>query len=58
MIIPLLQEFLRPIVTPFELFLALRAEPFWPGSYILDFKRVIDLQAATNSEDGMWTLNQ
>lgn len=47
------QEFLRPIVTPFELFLALRAEPFWPGSYILDFERVINLQTSRNSEDCM-----
>ncbi|KAF8517621.1 diphthamide biosynthesis protein [Gautieria morchelliformis] len=45
------KEFLRPIVTPFELFLSLSPEPSWPGNYILDFEHVVEHQAATNSKD-------
>ncbi|KAL4254186.1 2-(3-amino-3-carboxypropyl)histidine synthase subunit 2 [Abortiporus biennis] len=36
------KEFLRPIVTPYELEIALRREPDWTGRYILDFKQVIN----------------
>ncbi|KAF8585866.1 diphthamide biosynthesis protein [Ramaria rubella] len=45
------KEFLRPIVTPFELSLALSAEPAWPGDYILDFERVIEHQARSHPND-------
>lgn len=36
------QEFLRPIVTPFELEIALGLAPAWDGRYILDFDKVLD----------------
>ena len=35
------QEFLRPIVTPFELQIALQAEPDWTGRYVLDFEQLL-----------------
>ena len=35
------QEFFRPIVTPFELEMALGVVPAWSGRYILDFEKVI-----------------
>ncbi|GJJ15180.1 hypothetical protein Clacol_009456 [Clathrus columnatus] len=46
------KEFYRPIITPFELYLALNGEPIWPGNYILDFEQVMRLQkeVATHSE--------
>ncbi|TFK67322.1 diphthamide biosynthesis protein [Pluteus cervinus] len=33
--------FLRPIVTPYELEVALRAEQSWTGRYVLDFEQVL-----------------
>ncbi|GLB42706.1 putative required for the first step in the synthesis of diphthamide, a post-translational modification of histidine which occurs in translation elongation factor 2 [Lyophyllum shimeji] len=35
------KEFLRPIVTPFELEVALGAAPSWTGRYVLDFDRLL-----------------
>ncbi|RDB21855.1 Diphthamide biosynthesis protein 2 [Hypsizygus marmoreus] len=35
------KEFLRPIVTPFELEVALRSEQSWTGRYVLDFERLL-----------------
>ncbi|KAH9929211.1 diphthamide biosynthesis protein [Fomitopsis serialis] len=35
------KDFLRPIVTPYELEVALRAEQSWTGRYVLDFDRVL-----------------
>ncbi|KZT42525.1 diphthamide biosynthesis protein [Sistotremastrum suecicum HHB10207 ss-3] len=35
------KEFYKPIVTPFELMLALNSEHVWTGDYDLDFERVI-----------------
>lgn len=50
------KEFYRPIITPFELFLALNDEPIWPGNYILDFEHVIEMQKSDDNgqelEDG------
>lgn len=37
-----IQEFLRPIVTPYELEIALQTEPEWTGEYVLDFKQILD----------------
>ncbi|GJE95962.1 diphthamide biosynthesis protein [Phanerochaete sordida] len=34
------RDFLRPIVTPFELEIALQDEPEWTGRYVLDFGRL------------------
>lgn len=39
---PGLQEFLRPIVTPFELELALTSKA-WTGDYILDFAQLLEM---------------
>ncbi|KZT66950.1 diphthamide biosynthesis protein [Daedalea quercina L-15889] len=35
------KDFLRPIVTPYELEIALRAEQSWTGRYVLDFDKVL-----------------
>ena len=35
------QDFFRPIVTPFELQLALQTSPMWTGEYMLDFEEVL-----------------
>ena len=35
------QDFFRPIVTPFELQLALQPSPTWTGEYVLDFEEVL-----------------
>ena len=36
-----MQEFYRPIVTPYELEVALQAEGTWNGRYVLDFGRLL-----------------
>ena len=38
-----IQDFLRPIVTPYELEVALKEEPAWSGQYILDFDQLLTL---------------
>lgn len=35
------QEFYRPIITPYELEVALQAEGTWSGRYVLDFGRLL-----------------
>jgi hypothetical protein len=35
------QDFLRPIVTPYELEVAMQAEQSWTGRYVLDFGRLL-----------------
>ncbi|PPQ67619.1 hypothetical protein CVT26_006829 [Gymnopilus dilepis] len=35
------KEFLRPIVTPYELEVAMQAEQSWTGRYVLDFERLL-----------------
>ncbi|KAH9994336.1 putative diphthamide synthesis protein-domain-containing protein [Russula compacta] len=35
------KDFFRPIVTPFELQLALQPSPMWSGEYVLDFDEVL-----------------
>ena len=35
------QDFLRPIVTPYELEIAMQAEQSWSGRYVLDFERLL-----------------
>ncbi|KAG0698784.1 putative diphthamide synthesis protein-domain-containing protein [Suillus ampliporus] len=35
------KEFLRPIITPFELEVALQAEGTWSGRYVLDFGKLL-----------------
>lgn len=41
------QEYLRPIITPYELELALQSEPTWSGKYVFDFEEIL---AAASSE--------
>ncbi|KAL5524260.1 DPH2 [Sanghuangporus sanghuang] len=43
------KDYLRPIVTPFELELVLQPEPEWTGKYIFDFEEL--LSKATLDED-------
>jgi diphthamide biosynthesis protein 2 len=42
-----MQEFYRPIITPYELEVALQAEGTWSGRYVLDFGRLL-------AEYGCW----
>lgn len=42
-----IQEFYRPIITPYELEVALQAEGTWDGRYVLDFGRLL-------AEYGCW----
>lgn len=52
------KEFLRPIITPFELEVALQAEGTWSGRYVLDFEKLLasdsgnDLGSATEDSGG------
>ncbi|KAI0052230.1 diphthamide biosynthesis protein [Auriscalpium vulgare] len=46
------KEFLRPIVTPFELQIALQPEPVWTGEYILDFEKILAQDATASSTPG------
>ncbi|PFH52498.1 hypothetical protein AMATHDRAFT_140010 [Amanita thiersii Skay4041] len=36
------KDFLRPIVTPYELEIALQAKQSWTGKYVLDFGKLLD----------------
>jgi len=40
------RDFLRPIITPFELEVALQAEQSWTGRYVLDFEKLLAESAA------------
>ncbi|KZT04025.1 diphthamide biosynthesis protein [Laetiporus sulphureus 93-53] len=44
------KDFLRPIVTPYELEIALRAEMGWTGRYILDFDKLLAENVETEDE--------
>jgi diphthamide biosynthesis protein 2 len=45
------QEYLSPIVTPFELELALQDEMAWTGRYVLDFEAILaESKAAKNAD--------
>lgn len=35
------QDFYRPIITPYELEVALQAEQSWTGKYVLDFEKIL-----------------
>lgn len=35
------QDFYRPIITPYELEIALQSEPSWTGKYVLDFEKLL-----------------
>jgi len=45
------KDFLRPIVTPFELQLALQPSPTWTGEYVLDFDQVLAREPPKHSSD-------
>ncbi|KAJ7915659.1 putative diphthamide synthesis protein-domain-containing protein [Mycena leptocephala] len=46
------RDFLRPIITPFELEVALQAEQSWTGRYVLDFEKLLaESRAEDTSED-------
>ncbi|KAG6805844.1 hypothetical protein H0H92_013774, partial [Tricholoma furcatifolium] len=46
------KDFLRPIVTPFELEVALQSTPNWTGRYVLDFERLLEDASQDEPEDG------
>lgn len=43
---------MRPIVTPYELEVALRAEQSWTGRYVLDFEKLL---SESKDEASMYT---
>ncbi|KAG6907507.1 hypothetical protein DXG01_008651 [Tephrocybe rancida] len=46
------KEFLRPIITPFELEIALQSTPNWTGRYILNFESILaDAPGASAGDD-------
>ncbi|KAH9017780.1 diphthamide biosynthesis protein, partial [Lactarius deliciosus] len=45
------KDFFRPIVTPFELQLALQRSPTWTGEYVLDFDQVLAREPPKHDED-------
>ncbi|KAF9240828.1 putative diphthamide synthesis protein-domain-containing protein [Melanogaster broomeanus] len=44
------KEFFRPIITPYELEVALQAEGTWSGRYVLDFGRLIAEYASADAD--------
>ncbi|TRM66754.1 putative diphthamide synthesis protein-domain-containing protein [Schizophyllum amplum] len=44
------KDFMCPIVTPFELQVALQPEPEWTGRYVLDFEQLLAESALQDSE--------
>jgi diphthamide biosynthesis protein 2 len=45
------KDFFRPIVTPFELQLALQPSPTWTGEYVLDFDQVLARESGQHSRN-------
>ncbi|KAJ7605240.1 putative diphthamide synthesis protein-domain-containing protein [Mycena polygramma] len=45
------RDFLRPIITPFELEVALQAEQSWTGRYVLDFERLLAESAVADPDE-------
>jgi diphthamide biosynthesis protein 2 len=41
-----IKDFLRPIITPYELEIALKAEQSWTGQYVLDFEKLLSNHAS------------
>ncbi|AQZ18309.1 DPH2 (YKL191W) [Zygosaccharomyces parabailii] len=51
-ILDIYNEFYKPIVTPYELTLALNDEVTWTGDWVLDFKEVLhDIEKQTKNSD-------
>ncbi|KAF9530121.1 diphthamide biosynthesis protein [Crepidotus variabilis] len=55
------KEFLRPIVTPYELELALQSQLNWTGRYVLDFGQILaeseNLETSPKQQDGPSTFS-
>ncbi|KAI0077998.1 diphthamide biosynthesis protein [Panus rudis PR-1116 ss-1] len=49
------KEFLRPIITPYELEVALQPEPTWTGKYVLDFNEVLRSHTSDTNGDATKT---
>jgi diphthamide biosynthesis protein 2 len=47
-----LKDFLRPIITPYELEIALKVEQSWSGRYILDFDVLLAEHGQVNEDGG------
>ena len=47
------KKLFKPLVTPFELELALCEERTWDGSYSADFRDILDLSSTSASSDGV-----
>ncbi|KAG6839166.1 hypothetical protein C0991_005310, partial [Blastosporella zonata] len=47
------KEFLRPIVTPFELEVALQSAPNWTGRYVLNFESLLSEAPEVHAEEGI-----
>ncbi|EED77850.1 predicted protein, partial [Postia placenta Mad-698-R] len=45
------KDFLRPIITPYELEIALRTEQSWTGQYVLDFDKLLTQQNPPEGSD-------
>ncbi|PPQ91528.1 hypothetical protein CVT25_008796 [Psilocybe cyanescens] len=45
------KEFLRPIITPYELEVAMQTEQSWTGRYVLDFEKLLAEAKNTASEE-------
>ena len=48
-----MQEFLKPIITPFELEIAISADRSWTGEYILDFGRLLERNIGSGVQCGI-----
>ncbi|KIY69086.1 diphthamide biosynthesis protein [Cylindrobasidium torrendii FP15055 ss-10] len=44
------KDFMRPIVTPFELEVALQVDPDWTGKYVLDFEELLAMAQVKTPE--------
>ncbi|KII84822.1 hypothetical protein PLICRDRAFT_57334 [Plicaturopsis crispa FD-325 SS-3] len=45
------KDFLRPIITPYELEIALKAEQSWTGRYVLDFERLLNAEPSEETPE-------
>jgi len=47
-----MQEYFKPIITPFELEIAIGADRSWTGKYILDFGRLLERSISSGMQCG------
>lgn len=57
-IIDQLNEYFKPIITPYELMLALSDEISWSGKWITDFKKILDDMTHEHDDDSFETENR